>query len=374
MIQLIFLLLGLLFTIAAFSGFASIIHFNDIMIWISLGLLIYYVLPKNDSKSRLTSTWMASLLLIGCGIELFNVMIHYDVSTQILNYITLFGLMIGVKLLARLRWDKMNWYWAGIILWIASWILIQMFLPEHILAGWNPNSSIGIVPIAICAMSLIYCSKKRWCIPIFFIAALLTLSPIIELKNRSAMVAIVFFGVIVIPPVWKIINSLLIFRLFYLGVLIFNVLLPFNYQSIGSSDTMESAMEISQDLIEKNEGYNDREDLWDFGTAMLSESPVLGNAGQRDLYLHNFSIDILTQFGWLGWSIFALMYCSLMEACYQATSRSNIFLFGFGCVLLLNSFENVLFACNTFSIFPYILFAIPWRLKMKYQKRSIFYS
>ena len=374
MIQLIYLIIGLILTIIAFSGFASIIRFNDMMVYVSGVAVIIYIFLNKKNDYKLISPQINIIVTVGCIIEFIYLILDYTNITQILNYVTLFGVIIGVKLLSLLKWEKMNWFFSGTILWIASWILIQMFLPEHTLSGWNPNSSIGIVPVSICALSLIYCNKGRLSLLIFLTGGILTLLPIIELKNRSAMFAIVAFGVIALPPVWKVFNSKHIFRCFYIGILLFNVILPFNYRDIESTDTMENALEISQEVTEKDKGYNDREELWDIGREILNEAPIIGHAGQRGIYLHNFSIDVLTQFGWLGWIIFAIMYCSLMERCYRYNSKFNIFLFGFGCVLLLNSFENVLFACNVFSIFPYILFAIPWRLLILGKRKSLSFS
>jgi hypothetical protein len=90
----------------------------------------------------------------------------------------------------------------------------------------------------------------------------------------------------------------------------------------------------------------------------------LGAAGMRPVYLHNFSMDVLSEFGWIGWSTFVLMLVMLFEKCFNESNfRANIFLLAMVCFIVLNTFENALFANGAFSILPYFFFAIAWRLK-----------
>ena len=116
MIQLIYLIIGLILTIIAFSGFASIIRFNDIMVYFSgvAGIIYIFLHRKNDYK--LISPQINIIVTLGCIIEFIYLLLDYSNITQILNYVTLFGVIIGVKLLSLLKWEKMNWFFSGTIL------------------------------------------------------------------------------------------------------------------------------------------------------------------------------------------------------------------------------------------------------------------
>lgn len=183
------------------------------------------------------------------------------------------------------------------------------------------------------------------------------------LENRSSILSLIIFGILAYPPVFKYTQKKLYFRILYITVILFNVSLPLFNDYIGHLDFYNDVVSVSQEYIDKSGGFSNRDIRWNKALIELSYNPILGNGGKRTIYYHNFSCDVLTQFGWLGFATFAAMYCLIMEKCFSTAGRSNIFLIAFTSLLILNTFENTLFADSGFTIFPYFLFAIACRLK-----------
>lgn len=346
----------------AVSGIAQQINFNYAMGWTAtLCLFMFggkFTKEYFFSKPSLNLLYYFILILWGTYI-----LLNYRNSNQIVNFITLFGLPFFVSLIASVNWNNLNYQKIGITLNILSCLLVWLFLPGHILSGWNSNSPIFIVPIMLFGLSCIavsdYTPKRMLILLIGALDAFL----ILKLANRSALLAIFLFFVGYFFP--KIYKNKLYFIISLLVLIVFNVAAPLFQEIIVNSDIYKSAINVSASSVEKSGGLNGREDLWFMALKVIDIHPLLGNDGSRYLgiYFHNFSLDILIQFGWVGWMAFFSMYIFVIVKCFTPDSAVNIFLWGFICLLFLNTFENAMVCNDYFAIFPYLLVAVPLYFK-----------
>lgn len=360
--QLLLLILGITISILTFSGYGETLGLNEKLMYLGWGVSIFcYLIKRNELTFKIGK--ISYLISLSCILILINILSHYRSYTQLLNFTTLFGIVIGTAILSKVKWNESEFLRYGIIVWAASWVLIQLFLPGRVLSGWNDNSAIFLIPAVTCGLGLIYQSKLNYKIYIFYGCLLLTVSTILTLENRSSILALIVFGVIAYPKFFKYSQKKSIFRILYMSVLLLNVCMPLFNDFIGQLDIYNNIMSASQEYVNKAGGFSDRDVRWNIAIYELSQNPILGNGGIRTIYYHNFSCDVLTQFGWLGFATFSAMYCLIMEKCFAKDGYSNIFLIAFACLLVLNTFENTLFADNCFTIFPYFLFAIAWQMK-----------
>lgn len=360
---LFFLIIGLAISILTYSGFGKNIHLNEIFLSVSyIFALYYYFFDLKDSTFKLGKiAWPISG---ACLIMLINVFLNWKDINQLLNYTTLFGMVVGVSILSRIKWSEINYYKTGITLFGLAWLLTQLFMPGRVLSGWNDNSVIGIVPSLMCGLCFIYISRVRSKSYIFYGCLILTVSIVMTLENRSSLLSLLIFSIISYPKLFKLLKNKLYFRIFYISTLVINVGFPLFNEVIGQWDIYNDLMSASQDYVHKDGGFSGRDLLWDIALFQFGKSPFLGLAGLRGIiYYHNFSCDVLTLFGWLGWITFAAMYCAIMEKCFSKDGKTNIFLIAFSSLLILNTFENALLANGYFTIFPYFLLAIAWQLK-----------
>lgn len=360
---LFILITFIIITILSYSGFGNQMHINDILLalfWIGF---FYYI--TNKKTIRPTILGRLSLLVNPiCIVLLINVLLNYKSNTQLVNYTTLFGIIIGTSLLSRINWLKGSLFKTGLIVWFFAWIMSNLFLPGRIMSGWNNNSTIGLIPAMMCGMGYIYLSNNSMKYIIICICLLLSITILLHLENRSSILSLLLFGLLSTPYILKRFSNISLFRIFYLTAIFINIGFPLFNEIIGQWDLYNDAVSISLEYAtSKEDGFNGRDQLWKLALSILEQKPILGHGGVRGIYFHNFSCDVLTQFGWLGWFTFAIMYIRIMEACFVPNSRANIFLFAIGCILILNAFENALFANNYFSIYSYILLAIPLYIK-----------
>ncbi|MCM1140871.1 MAG: O-antigen ligase family protein [Muribaculum sp.] len=360
--QIIILIIGLAISILTYSGFGDAIKLNEKLLYASLGIAVYFYWI-NSAKRGFRIGPVGYLISLSCLFLILNVFSDYVHYTQLLNFVTLFGLIVGTNLLSRIKWNRTNSLKTGIILWLLSWFLIQLFLPGKFLSGWNDNSAIGLMPALMCGLCFVYLSDIKFKNYLFYGCLLLSVSVVLTLENRSSIISLLVYGILAYPLVFKYINTKKIFRILYISALLLNVGLPLFSDTIGQLDLYNDLMSASQEYVDKNGGFSDRDVRWEIALSQLSLNPLLGNGGIRTLYYHNFACDVLTQFGWLGFATFTAMYCLIMEKCFSPRSRSNIFLIAFACLLILNTFENAFLANGYFTIFPYFLTAIAWQLK-----------
>jgi O-antigen ligase len=185
-------------------------------------------------------------------------------------------------------------------------------------------------------------------------------------ENRSSILALIAFGVIILTGYAY--KKRIILRILYIFAIGFNVGLPFYYTNIEKTNIFESINLWFGNWTGKEAGLNGREVLWDAAITRINNSPLFGSYGLRTTYYHNFSLDILTQFGWVGFILYIVIIVGIMEKCFEDGATNNIFLIGFLCTIFLNSFENVLFADNLFTIFPYMLIATAWSIKKSHKE------
>lgn len=342
----------------AVSGIAQQINYNHAM-----GLTATFCLFMCGSKFTKDYCFLkpSSNLLYYFTLILWitYILLNYRNPNQIVNFITIFGLPFFVCILASLNWNNLDYLKIGITLNILSCLLVWLFLPGHTLSGWNSNSPIFIVPIMLFGLSCIAVtdfSNKRMLI---LLMGTLDAFMILKLGNRSALLAICLFFVGYLFP--KIYKNKLYLIISLSALIIFNVAAPLFQEIVVNSDIYKSAINLSASSVEKSGGLNGREELWFMALKIIDIHPLLGNYGSRYLgiYFHNFSLDILIQFGWVGWLAFFSMYIFIIIKCFTPDSVANIFLWGFICLLLLNTFENAMVCNDYFTIFPYILLAVP---------------
>lgn len=354
------LLVGLIITILAYSGFGDSIHISENLTYVGWVAIIYWLL--NIRKFDLLKanwiclpTFILSLFFLGGLIQSWQ-----DIS-QLTNFTTLFGMVIGTSILSKINWSAMDFFKSGLILWLFSWMIIQMLLPGRPLSGWNPNSAICVVPCLMCGLCLIYISKKRL---YFYGCLVLSVAIVLTMENRSSLISLLIFGFLSIPYVFDKMKNRTWFRVFYIGALVINVGFPLFNDVIGHWGWYNDLVSVSQEFTGKDGGFSGRDSLWRYAILCVAYNPLFGSFGARmDIYFHNFSCDVLLQFGWFGWITFALSYIYLMESCYYKVGKSNIFLLAFVCLIILNTFENALLANGHFTIFPYFLFAVACNLK-----------
>ena len=117
---------------------------------------------------------------------------------------------------------------------------------------------------------------------------------------------------------------------------------------------------------------NGRDKIWPIAMARIAEFPLIGNPNSRQFYFHNFSIDVLLQFGLLGLVTWMLSVWYIAKNNVRHAGEENIFFAAFSMVVFINTFENVLFANNYLMPLPYALIAIPIYLKQRkisYEKK-----
>lgn len=342
----------------AVSGIAHQINFNPAMGWTAT--LCLFLFGSKFTKEYCFPRPLLNLLYYSSLILwVAYVLLNYTNSNQVVNFITIFGFPFFVCLLASLNWNNLNYLKIGITLNLISCILVWLFLPGHILSGWNSNSPIFIVPIMLFGLSCIAVTNYSHKRLLILLIGVLDTFLIFKLGNRSALLAIcLFFAGYIVPKIYK---NKLYFIISLLTFIFFNVAAPLFQEIVVNSDIYKSAISLTASSIGKSGGLNGREGLWFMALKVIDQHPLLGDYGNRYLgiYFHNYSLDILIQFGWVGWLAFFSMLTYLMIKCFMPESSINIFLWGFICLLLLNTFENAMVCNEYFAIFPYLLLAVP---------------
>ena len=366
------LLCGAILTIIAVSGFGHSINVNEVMaISFAFVASIYAFLPYNNIPplGKLTCLFV----LLSCCVIALNVMLSEFNVYKIVNFTSLFGLLIGTGIISELKWENMNMYRIGLMISSFALIVIYLFLPGHLLYGWNSNSAIFLIPILLLGMSLIYCSgevtsRKKYIG--FYSCALVGFALISSLDNRSSLLALCLFSVIPLFP-WVLSNQKC-FRWIYAVIIAMGVITPFFQDYIANNELFQDIISLTKG--DKMGGFNGREISWHKAVGIIEENPMMGKEGWRVIYFHNFSLDVLIQYGWLGWVTFSTIVIVILERCFVPGSKYNILLYAFIVLLLLNTYENAFLANNYFTIFPYFLTGIAWRYAKQKQQRKIVWT
>lgn len=339
----------------ALSGYAVSIFYTELATLLTIVIFMFGIAAKSMKKGNI------SLM----DIILFVVLLFYTVAiifswksfNQLTNLVTLFGISFWVNIFAKLQWDHNKYIYCGLACAVYSVVMIFLFLPGGLFSGWNPNSVISIFPAAIFSIACFMKVENKWKNIAITLIFLLTTLLLLQLENRSAFLALALFLIVCIFK--KIYTNKTRFRIFYLIVIAINVLLPLFFEVATETNFFKTLSNFLLNIFDKS-GLNGREDLWKVAIIKMREHPWFGNLGYRTTYFHNFSLDVLIQFGWVGWIIFFGVLIYILEKSFKEGETRNLFLIGFLCLLFLNTFESVLFCNNYFMPFSYLLIGMCW--------------
>lgn len=358
------LIIGLIgfMNVFSISGFATQWALIDICTWGSMLLFVgeFFTNKKENLLLPKYVTGILGLAVLLIGLTMF---MNYQKIEQLTNMVTLFGIVMWIQLLSKLHWEFCDFKIIGLVSLLFGMCITYNFLPGHVLAGWNSNSSIVAIPIVLFGCVALWLTGEKWMRIIVLLACCLLFSIAQGLNNRSSQLIILLFLLLLLFPFpvykkkW--------FRLFYLFVIVFNVIWPLLYEDLLQMPVVKDFFDIGTVISGKDAGLNGRESVWKICRMYISDSPLLGRAGLRYIYSHNFSLDVLGQFGWMGWIVYILSLICIFERVFQEGSPYNLYLVAFICFLLMNTFENMMVSNEGFTIFSYILLAIPFYLNKK---------
>lgn len=343
------------------SGAADLLNYNE---WASYLVLVLFVFCKK--KGRIfVNLHLKYYIIASVSIMTLLILIHYDsTASQLINLVSTFGIILFAEIFSKIEWEKKDLFKLGIVCGTLGLFLLYLLLPGYTFSGWNTNSCIIAIPVIFVGMCFLRCTEKNFAliiiVPIFFLA----FSMVSQLANRSSLVTLLLFtGMIFFYP---FIYRRKFFRWFYILIILLNVVTPFFYSIIVQSDLFNDLLGFTASLTESGKmgegGFNGRETLWVYAIKSISEHPFFGLYGIRPIYPHNLSMDLLVEFGWIGWLTFMGMVVYLLEYTFREGSIYNLFLIGFLCVIFLNTFENVFTCCDILSFFPYIFIGIALRI------------
>ena len=340
--------------IFAISGYANYIFYTELATVLTFVAVVSGISINREKKQ--VSKWDITLVVI-CFTYLLLMLFEWRTFYQLTNLVTLFGIFAWVGIFSKIHWDAQKYAACGIACSIYSVIMVYLFLPGGILSGWNENSPICVLPVAFFAITCLIKTEKSWGIAINILFVILLTSLILQLENRSAFFALMLFLVCCLFK--KVYTNRQLFRVFYIVVISFNLLLPLFFDIATSTAFFQRVSKAMLEFFDKN-GLNGREELWELAVIRVRQNPLFGSLGYRTTYFHNFSLDILTQFGWVGWIVFFTALIYILEKSFEPHKKSNLFLIGFLCLIFLNTFESVLFCNNYFMPFSYLLLGMCW--------------
>ena len=184
------------------------------------------------------------------------------------------------------------------------------------------------------------------------------------LQNRSALLACLLIGFFMLYH--RFVYRKNWFRCIYIGGLTVNLLLPLINSVLVKMPGFQKILSISELLSGKEGvGINGRERLWKMALTIANDSPIFGNGGYREIYSHNFSMDVLQEWGWLAYITYIAIVIALMELSFKENSKYNLYLLGFVSLVLMNTFENGLVSNGGFSVLAYMLISLAYCFNWK---------
>jgi len=184
------------------------------------------------------------------------------------------------------------------------------------------------------------------------------------LQNRSALLACLLIGFFMLYH--RFVYRKNWFRCIYIGGLTVNLLLPLINSVLVKMPGFQKILSISELLSGKEGvGINGRERLWEMALTIANDSPIFGNGGYREIYSHNFSMDVLQEWGWLAYITYIAIVIALMELSFKENSKYNLYLLGFVSLVLMNTFENGLVSNGGFSVLAYMLISLAYCFNWK---------
>ena len=188
-----------------------------------------------------------------------------------------------------------------------------------------------------------------------------------QLENRSTLIATLLLLLLIIYPIFN--KNRKLFRMLYVGIILVNLLIPILNSMVANTDLFKDLIGTTSEMTATGKtgesAFNGREELWQMSMLLQDKNPLFGLCGIRLFYPHNFSMDILNIFGWIGYMTFYVLLISVLEYAYSEGSKYNIFLVGFVCVIFLNTFENMFTCCDYMQFFVYCIPAIALRVNQK---------
>lgn len=363
---LFLLVMGLLSVSTTFllSGLAGNMMINEILCYLSLFLFCIYAKKGNVILNNKVKAFVIFSIITMALLLLIN---YESNSSQLINLTSTFGIVLFVQMFSSVCWErkdllKLGLFWGGCTI-----VVGYLLLPGHIFEGWNTNSISSMFPVFVISACCLWVSdvKRRF----LYIGALFILFFGIasSLDNRSALIATLAFGLFMIIPPFA--QKRKYFRMLYIGIILINVLLPMLNTIIGSLDVFQDLIGATSEMTESDKvgysSFNGREELWQLSLMIQAKNPLFGQYGVRLFYPHNFSMDLLNEFGWIGYITFFVMVVSILEYSYREGSKYNVFLVGFILVIFLNTFENMFTCCGYMQFFVYCLPAIALRINQR---------
>lgn len=340
------------------SRFATALNYHTIVAVLSVCAFLIFKKPTS-----IISGAFKGLCIMSCTLMAFLAFTNYQPDKyQVVNLISTFGIILFVQRFSNLKWEKYDMYKLGLALSVLGLIETYLLLPGNLFSGWNSNSSILAIPVVLMGLSCIMVSAKPklWQIVLIFLVELFLLS---KLANRSSLIAMFLFAGVFLYPICIMKRKW--FRILYGTIILINVATPFFSSWFESLALFNELIDATADVTESGKigisAFNGREAVWEWSVDNIHSHPLFGLYGARQVYPHNFSLDLLNQFGWLGWITFTLMLVVVLEKSFKEGSKYNVFLLALLCVILLNTFENCFTCCNTLSFFSYVLIAVALR-------------
>ena len=350
------------------SGYEKKIHYNEVLTVVMT--TIFFIRPlfyKSTLASRTTRRlrlWFAILLFVFIS----TTIILGNGLLTITNFITVFGIVAWSEYFSLVKWDSRYYFAEGIAISAFSLVLMAMILPGQVLSGWNPNSSIVFVSPLLLGISLIILSNSKLNKVVIIILLTVAVLIMFRLRSRSTILGIIIFLILAIS---KSTNNKKRYRLLYSIIIGLNVLIPIMNRFILTLSFAKSVNHVLSLIAEgKNDiGYNGRDYLWINAIQRVSENPFFGELGKRPFYSHNFSTDVLLEFGWVGWVIFVYFLIRILEECYSDRKEVNIIILAFLATLFANTFENLIAGNDYITVFPYVVLGVSLSIKSSLDSR-----
>ena len=346
-----------------YSGFAVKLDWSVTLCYLGWLLLVWYVFFMKEKSIHPIVVLLWGLF--ACHMFFYSM----PLSEQLVTVTPLLTVYALTLILSLWKWTPERLRVGGILSLIYVLGMAVSLLPGRIFSGWNPNSSIILIPNLIfgLAAAFIFGSKKVIFVSLYI--GLMILSVIGKLQNRSSVLCVLLFIACILLQVYK---RRATFRIAYISLIAFNLLLPFLFSLLENSALYNFLTDLSLDLFRKQILLNGREILWPQVISLLLQQDNIfwGTGGERLVYSHNLSLDTLSCAGISGYCLFIVSIIFLLEKGFELQSKNNIFLYGFLALFLLNTFENVMICNNTYMIFQYMLLAIPISLKRKKENEA----